>query len=193
MGKPRPGVIVQADELGDTTNSILVCPMSSDVSDYHQLRPVVEPSAANGLRLRSQIMTDKINALRRGPRPARAADGSMARHPSGSTARCSPSSGWRADPHFDLPRPNARHAHPHLALRHRMGHHHAAQIIICKKCEETHKSKAAGFNLWLGRRRRGRADDLRRLRLDAVARGIPAADFGSDGAGRAPGCRPRRR
>ena len=65
MGKPRPGVIVQADELGDTTNSVLVCPMSSDVSDYHHLRPVVEPSAANGLRLRSQIMTDKINALRR--------------------------------------------------------------------------------------------------------------------------------
>jgi mRNA interferase MazF len=26
---------------------------------------VVEPSATNGLRLRSQIMTDKINALRR--------------------------------------------------------------------------------------------------------------------------------
>ena len=65
MGKPRPGVIVQADELGDTTNSILVCPMSSDVSEFHQFRPVVEPSAANGLRLRSQIMTDKINALRR--------------------------------------------------------------------------------------------------------------------------------
>jgi mRNA interferase MazF len=65
MGKPRPGVIVQADELGDTTNSILVCPMSSDVSEFHQVRPVVEPSATNGLRLRSQIMTDKINALRR--------------------------------------------------------------------------------------------------------------------------------
>jgi mRNA interferase MazF len=65
MGKPRPGVIVQADELGDTTNSILVCPMSSDVTEFDQIRPVVEPSAANGLRLRSQIMTDKINALRR--------------------------------------------------------------------------------------------------------------------------------
>jgi mRNA interferase MazF len=65
MGKPRPGVIVQADELGDTTNSILVCPMSSDVTEFHRVRPVVEPSAANGLRLRSQIMTDKINALRR--------------------------------------------------------------------------------------------------------------------------------
>jgi mRNA interferase MazF len=65
MGKPRPGVIVQADELGDTTNSVLVCPMSSDVTEFHRLRPVVEPTASNGLRLRSQIMTDKINALRR--------------------------------------------------------------------------------------------------------------------------------
>lgn len=65
MGKPRPGVVVQADELGGTTNSILVCPMSSDVSEFHLIRPVVEPSTTNGLRLRSQIMTDKINALRR--------------------------------------------------------------------------------------------------------------------------------
>jgi mRNA interferase MazF len=65
MGKPRPGVIVQADEIGDTTNSVLICPMSSDVTEFHRLRPVVEPSASNGLRLRSQIMTDKINALRR--------------------------------------------------------------------------------------------------------------------------------
>jgi mRNA interferase MazF len=65
MGKPRPGVIVQADELGDTTNSILVCPMSSDITEFHQIRPVVEPSTTNGLRLRSQIMTDKVNALRR--------------------------------------------------------------------------------------------------------------------------------
>lgn len=65
MGKPRPGVIVQADELGDTTNSVLVCPMSSDITEFDQIRPVVEPSATNGLRLRSQIMTDKVNALRR--------------------------------------------------------------------------------------------------------------------------------
>jgi mRNA interferase MazF len=65
VGKPRPVVIVQADDLGDTTNSVLVCPMSSDVTEFHRLRPVVEPSASNGLRLRSQIMTDKINALRR--------------------------------------------------------------------------------------------------------------------------------
>jgi mRNA interferase MazF len=65
MGKPHPGVIVQADELGTTTTSVLVCPMSSEVTELHRLRPIVEPTTSNGLRLRSQIMTDKINALRR--------------------------------------------------------------------------------------------------------------------------------
>jgi mRNA interferase MazF len=65
MRKPRPGVVVQADELGDGTSSVLICPMSSDVTEYHRLRPVIEPTSTNGLRLRSQIMTDKINALRR--------------------------------------------------------------------------------------------------------------------------------
>jgi mRNA interferase MazF len=65
MGKPRPGVIVQADELGDLTTSLLVCPMSSEITELHRLRPIVEPKASNGLRLRSQIMTDKINTLRR--------------------------------------------------------------------------------------------------------------------------------
>ena len=65
MGKPRPGVIVQADELGETTTSLLVCPMSSDLAEFKRTRPVVTPDAGNGLRLPLQIMTDKINALPR--------------------------------------------------------------------------------------------------------------------------------
>jgi mRNA interferase MazF len=65
IGKPRPGVIVQADDLGATTTSVLVCPMSSDLSNFRHSRPVIEPTAANGLRLRSQIMTDKVSPLRR--------------------------------------------------------------------------------------------------------------------------------
>lgn len=65
LGKPRPGVIVQADELGNTTTSILICPMSSDLSEFRRTRPIVEPSADNGLHVRSQIMVDKVNALRR--------------------------------------------------------------------------------------------------------------------------------
>ena len=65
IGKPRPGVIVQADELGETSTTILVCPMSSDLSEFRRTRPEIEPSLSNGLLMRSQIMTDKVSALRR--------------------------------------------------------------------------------------------------------------------------------
>jgi mRNA interferase MazF len=65
IGKPRPGVIVQADELGEKTTSVLICPMSSDLSDFRRSRPLIHPSAANGLRLRSQVMTDKVSPVRR--------------------------------------------------------------------------------------------------------------------------------
>jgi mRNA interferase MazF len=65
VGKPRPAVVIQADDLGDQTTSVIVCPMSSEVVGTPLLRPIVEPSVQNGLRARSQIMTDKLVALRR--------------------------------------------------------------------------------------------------------------------------------
>jgi mRNA interferase MazF len=65
LGKPRPGVVVQSDELGDGTTTVLVCPMSSDIQESPRLRPVVEPNATNGLRIRSQIMTEKVIPIRR--------------------------------------------------------------------------------------------------------------------------------
>ena len=65
LGKPRPAVIVQADELGDATTTVLACPLSSDVRDTTRLRPILEPSAHSGLRVPSQIMADKITPLRR--------------------------------------------------------------------------------------------------------------------------------
>ena len=64
LGRPRPGVIVQADEFKDLT-TIFVCPISSDVQDDLPLRPTIEAKSSNGLRLRSQIMADKMIALRR--------------------------------------------------------------------------------------------------------------------------------
>ncbi|MGH6767591.1 MAG: type II toxin-antitoxin system PemK/MazF family toxin [Xanthobacteraceae bacterium] len=66
LGKPRPSIVVQANELGDDTTTVLVCPLSSDPRQNARLRPPVEPTPANGLRLRSQIMTDKIVAINRG-------------------------------------------------------------------------------------------------------------------------------
>ena len=63
LGKPRPGVIVQADEL-DGLASTIVCPMSSHIDATNEMRPVIAPSVQNGLLVETQIMTDKLNTLR---------------------------------------------------------------------------------------------------------------------------------
>jgi mRNA interferase MazF len=65
LGKPRPGVVVQADEFNKDLTTIFVCPISSDVQEKLPLRPTIEAKPSNGLRLRSQIMTEKMVALRR--------------------------------------------------------------------------------------------------------------------------------
>ena len=65
LGKPRPAIVVQAEGFGDNPLSVIVCPVSSDIVGTPLLRPIVEPSAKNGLRVRSQIMTDKLIAIRR--------------------------------------------------------------------------------------------------------------------------------
>ncbi|WP_291306277.1 MULTISPECIES: type II toxin-antitoxin system PemK/MazF family toxin [unclassified Devosia] len=58
-GKPRPAVVVQADIDRDLVTRI-VCPITSDVHENQQpIRPIVDASAGNGLRLRSQVMVDK--------------------------------------------------------------------------------------------------------------------------------------
>ena len=65
LGRPRPGIVVQATELTTDLSTILVCPVSSDLQAGLSLRPLIEVTPENGLRLRSQIMTDKLVALRR--------------------------------------------------------------------------------------------------------------------------------
>ena len=64
LGRPRPGIIVQANEFNEELSTIFVCPISSDLQDKLPLRPIIEAKPSNGLRLRSQIMTDKMIALR---------------------------------------------------------------------------------------------------------------------------------
>jgi mRNA interferase MazF len=66
LGRPRPGVVVQANEFHSDLSTVFVCPISSDLHDKLPLRPTIEAAPENGLRLRSQIMTDKMAALRRG-------------------------------------------------------------------------------------------------------------------------------
>ena len=64
LGRPRPGVVVQANEFNPGFSTIFICPMTTDVQDDFPLRPLIDASPANGLRLRSQVMTDKMAAIR---------------------------------------------------------------------------------------------------------------------------------
>jgi mRNA interferase MazF len=65
LGRPRPGVVVQADEFNEGLSTVFICPVSSDLQEGLTLRPMIEAKPSNGLRLRSQIMTDKMITLRR--------------------------------------------------------------------------------------------------------------------------------
>ena len=64
LGRPRPGIVVQGDDFTGLS-TVFVCPISSDLQDRLPLRPIIEVAPENGIRLRSQIMTDKLVALRR--------------------------------------------------------------------------------------------------------------------------------
>jgi len=64
LGRPRPGVVVQSDEFNDELSTVFICPISSDLQEGLPLRPVIEAKPSNGLPIRSQIVTDKMIALR---------------------------------------------------------------------------------------------------------------------------------
>jgi len=64
-GKPRPAVIIQSDIFNETHASIVVCLVTSDRQDAPLFRIDVQPSETTGLKMASQIMVDKIVALRR--------------------------------------------------------------------------------------------------------------------------------
>ena len=61
-GKPRPAVLIQDDRF-DATESITVCPLTTNLTDAPLLRLAVEPSARNGLRVVSRAMVDKITTV----------------------------------------------------------------------------------------------------------------------------------
>jgi len=64
-GKPRPCVIVQND-LFHSLESVLIAPITSDVSvDVDIFRIILKPTKSNGLLKQSQIMLDKIVAVRK--------------------------------------------------------------------------------------------------------------------------------
>lgn len=59
LGKPRPALIVQADELIALRDSISLCPLTSELVGA-AFRVRIERSTLNGLQRTSDVMADKI-------------------------------------------------------------------------------------------------------------------------------------
>jgi mRNA interferase MazF len=64
LGKPRPALIIQADQFDLSSTATILLP-SSTLVDTPLLRLRVDPTPLNGLRRPSQIMIDKAMTVRR--------------------------------------------------------------------------------------------------------------------------------
>ena len=62
-GKPRPAVIVQDDRFD--TDSVTICPFTTDPTAAPLFRLTIPASSTNGLRENSQLMVDKLTTVRR--------------------------------------------------------------------------------------------------------------------------------
>ncbi len=63
-GKPRPAVIVQDDRF-DASDSIVVCPLTTDPTSAPIFRLPVQLSPQSGLRSPCRLMVDKVTAVPR--------------------------------------------------------------------------------------------------------------------------------
>ena len=63
-GKPRPALVVQSDRLLEL-DSILLCPLTSELNTSGPTRVLVEPDGGNRLLATSLIMVDKLSAVSR--------------------------------------------------------------------------------------------------------------------------------
>jgi len=63
-GKPRPVLVVQDDRF-DATDSITICPLTSDPTEIPLLRIQLDPRSATGLSQPSGIMVDKLTTMPR--------------------------------------------------------------------------------------------------------------------------------
>ncbi len=64
FGKPRPALVIQSDAFADA-DTVTVVLVTSTLIDAPLLRPLIEPTPGNGLRVPSQIMIDKVMTVRR--------------------------------------------------------------------------------------------------------------------------------
>lgn len=61
-GKPRPVVVVQDDRF-DATDSITICPLTTDPTEIPLLRIPIDPEPDSGLAQASSMMVDKVTTM----------------------------------------------------------------------------------------------------------------------------------
>jgi mRNA interferase MazF len=64
-GKGRPALVVQSDAFNPTHASVVVCPITSHLIDAPLFRIPLRPGQENGLEAPSEIMIDKMMAIKR--------------------------------------------------------------------------------------------------------------------------------
>ncbi len=64
FGKPRPALVIQADQFGEHS-TVTVLPVSGTLVPAPLLRITVQPMAENGLQKPSQVMVDKAMTVKR--------------------------------------------------------------------------------------------------------------------------------
>jgi mRNA interferase MazF len=65
-GKSRPAVILQNDLItAEASDSVIVCPMTSELTIMREFRVRVDPTTSNGLRSQSEVMVEKLAGVPR--------------------------------------------------------------------------------------------------------------------------------
>ncbi len=64
-GKPRPALVIQSDLFNEAHPSVALLPITSHLIDTPLFRIPIKASKASGLNQASQVMVDKITAVRR--------------------------------------------------------------------------------------------------------------------------------
>lgn len=65
LGKPRPAIVMQANDFLVSYTTVLSCPLTTHLLDALLLRPLIEPTPENGLQHSSQVMVEKITPVRK--------------------------------------------------------------------------------------------------------------------------------
>ena len=64
FGKPRPAMVIQADQFGETA-TVTVLLVSGTLVDAPLIRPTILPTPGNGLLKPSQVQVDKAMTVKR--------------------------------------------------------------------------------------------------------------------------------